>query len=58
MDLAFDHAEKHGFCLQSEYSYTAKNGKCSESTCEHKTFLVNDYVDLPTLDTEALDIAI
>jgi hypothetical protein len=55
MDQAFEHAEKHGFCLEDEYPYTGNPiPKCKESDCEHVEFEVLDYFDLEQ-DTLAIE---
>ena len=48
MDSAFEHAEKHGMCVQNDYVYHAKNEACHETTCEDSHhYTVHDFVDLP-----------
>ncbi len=34
MDDAFDYVVKHNVCTEQEYKYTAKDGKCKDSTCK------------------------
>jgi len=58
MDSAFKYVMKEGgLCSETEYPYTAKDGKCQSSTCGTKYDPVKSYTDVTKQDEQALEDA-
>lgn len=56
MDGAFSYLEKHAVCTEDTYSYTGKEGTCSESSCTAgiPKGSVTGFQDVPVEDLDAL----
>jgi len=44
MDYAFDYLKTHAFCDEKSYKYTARDGKCKDTTCKGPK--VKSYTDI------------
>jgi len=58
MDSAFKYVMKEGgLCSETEYPYTAQDGKCQSSTCGTKYDAIKSYTDVTKQDEQALEMA-
>lgn len=53
MDDVFDYAMENPLCMESEYSYTARDGSCQDSKCTFN-MPVKGRVNIPSGDVDAL----
>eukprot|EP01016_Furgasonia_blochmanni_P026317 TRINITY_DN27_c0_g1_i1.p1 TRINITY_DN27_c0_g1~~TRINITY_DN27_c0_g1_i1.p1 ORF type:complete len:421 (-),score=148.91 TRINITY_DN27_c0_g1_i1:54-1316(-) len=57
MDSAFKYVKQHGLQTEDQYPYTARDGKCHDSSAT-STFTINGFRDVPTNDNDQLAAAV
>merc|ERR1712157_286501 len=56
MDYGFEYFESEGYCTESSYKYTARDGSCKASHCTKDSFTIKSYKDV-SASTSALKSA-
>jgi KDEL-tailed cysteine endopeptidase len=57
MDSAFKYVKQHGIQTEDQYPYTARDGKCHDSS-PAPSFTINGYKDVPQNDNDQLAAAV